>query len=528
MARPAHSYASTIDAKEPILLWGFDFETQQRQDFTNIQEWGVCWLRRSYTNASDYFFSKMNSRLQQEVRHGNNITVLFKALFYCRAYYGHSAFWHAIALGFSSNCDHIKDMVTMLVEARKIKREHGGGKHMSDCIRAADDWIDFIDTNANKQMLSKSIADEVVYSNANTFYESMKNKLVNAANIPRHPTPAYKLPRIVRGTHQSPDLADRITYPRKRSMSPEYEYTPPHKRRQLSANNEHEGWETVPTGPRSMEHRTNGLGIDIPTHRSWQGYPESETKVETRDGSIYDSPVSVASRRPRPENDSCESMHQEANTLLKERNTALQKQLMGERNQSKDNKALQSVQKDISTLEDAIGTLTENMSKGNATLQRAETEISTTTKKVDDLARSVAELANGNHSSSIAELEGDMKVMINTSKDMSTTQSEILTSIGELTEGNAETKEKLDELAETVAKLKAEKSGDFKALQTKLDTLTNGAEEQSEVHASLRNDVTTLFLENQELKKSNKELKETVDRLVTWAHELVENWVHRS
>ncbi|KAK3689553.1 hypothetical protein B0T22DRAFT_376881 [Podospora appendiculata] len=168
----------------PIVLYGFDFNAQSHQTFNT--PWGAAWLTKKYTDEEHEVFTWFRDDIakQREIKYGNNIYVLFRALLHCSPHYGEDGFWHAIALGFSGGADKVQEMVSTLSRARRIQRTKPAGVP-SETARAVDDWNSFVDSF---KPIPRKFADPSLNSIAQQFYKNMERKVVNAARIPRGPS----------------------------------------------------------------------------------------------------------------------------------------------------------------------------------------------------------------------------------------------------------------------------------------------------------------------------------------------------
>ncbi|EAQ83451.1 hypothetical protein CHGG_09855 [Chaetomium globosum CBS 148.51] len=59
---------------------------------------------------------------RREIRYGNNIYVLFRALLHCRKFYGQDSLWVAISRGFNTSATIVKVTAEILTEARRAQR----------------------------------------------------------------------------------------------------------------------------------------------------------------------------------------------------------------------------------------------------------------------------------------------------------------------------------------------------------------------------------------------------------------------
>lgn len=162
---------------EPILLWGFCFTTQQRQRFN--QQWACAWLTSWYTDERHLDTIEDHSK-RREIRYGNNIAVLFHALLHLKRFYGQDGLWPAIGRGFNTSQTVARATAEILTEARRAQRGKPA-KDVSDTARAADDWIDFLDS---QRIHPRTQPDPELFKAAAAFFDSQEKKWLNAARVP--------------------------------------------------------------------------------------------------------------------------------------------------------------------------------------------------------------------------------------------------------------------------------------------------------------------------------------------------------
>jgi len=226
-----------------IILWGFDWDTQKQIKFN--QTWRAAFLDRQYTDEEheSTAWAWNDQGKKREIKYGNNIAVLFRALYQCRHYYAHSEnFWTAIATGWKTKAPVLEELVSKLTEARRLRR-HENGREPSQTAQAADHWIDFLDSEASR-LSRPHHADTRVFQVAKDFYDSMAYAMVNAARVPHgNSKPAQSLlgshwvqdprsPPIKSedNTIQEEDWGRLLRYSRKRSASPISAQSPTSKR----------------------------------------------------------------------------------------------------------------------------------------------------------------------------------------------------------------------------------------------------------------------------------------------------------
>ncbi|KAH8890205.1 hypothetical protein GQ53DRAFT_766271 [Thozetella sp. PMI_491] len=297
--------------RQPILLYGFDWDTQKEQDFA-ATVWGAVFLRRKYTDEDEESYRHQPPSKQLEVKYGNNVATLFMAMVRFAPYRQKAGFWEAIGLGFGAGKEYLIEAVDILVRARRISR-YRRAKHTAELLDVADEWIDIVDGRLPGPTYDPTLANpDRLKARAREFYDDMEHRpLLNMARIPytlasrKNPLPLSitgrpqrpgtpstsdsSMPgagavqgidptRISRLEDSSPtgnSLASRIT--RKRSLSPlpGIRSEHPSKRLQLNAAtpdrdvlaNIKASPPSPPTGPRGMAdptwpspRRTSSLG----------------------------------------------------------------------------------------------------------------------------------------------------------------------------------------------------------------------------------------------------------------------------
>ncbi|KAK4217553.1 hypothetical protein QBC37DRAFT_47425 [Rhypophila decipiens] len=223
-----------------VILRDFDTDTQLKINFHSA----VCaaFFDRLYTDEDDaellWVFPEGNEVKKREVKYGNNIAVLFKAMYQFREFYNWKIFWSAIAIGWKANGPCIRTVANILVRARRnYRKDHGLQQSVCQTAKAADLWIEFLDSNVPAQTLVQGY-DNILYPSVKEFYENMESKMVNAGRVPRDFTVRSSPPESVpdrppvrvsvisrvkkegQGSDQQDDrsIVDRPT--RKRSRSP--------------------------------------------------------------------------------------------------------------------------------------------------------------------------------------------------------------------------------------------------------------------------------------------------------------------
>ncbi|KAL2255477.1 hypothetical protein VTK26DRAFT_3271 [Humicola hyalothermophila] len=164
---------------DPIYLFGFCFATQDKQVFNN--SWACAFHTSWYTDESHPMWDTVDDPgLRREIRYGNNIAVLFRALFHCRRFYGQDSLWAAVAKGFNTSGAIVKSTAEILTEARRAQRGKPA-KDVSETARAADAWIDFLDSLPSHPRI---LSDPEVYKVAEAFFKTQDKAFVNEARVP--------------------------------------------------------------------------------------------------------------------------------------------------------------------------------------------------------------------------------------------------------------------------------------------------------------------------------------------------------
>ncbi|KAL2174837.1 uncharacterized protein P884DRAFT_207614 [Thermothelomyces heterothallicus CBS 202.75] len=120
---------------------------------------------------------------RREIRYGNNIYVLFRALLHCKRFYGQDSLWVAIARGFNTSPTIVRVAAEILTQARREQRSKPI-KDIPDTARAADEWIDFLDSYDPRL---RSLSDPEVYNVSEAFFKAQEKKHLNAARVPTNP-----------------------------------------------------------------------------------------------------------------------------------------------------------------------------------------------------------------------------------------------------------------------------------------------------------------------------------------------------
>ncbi|POS79217.1 hypothetical protein DHEL01_v202375 [Diaporthe helianthi] len=164
---------------QPIFLPGFDRVTQLGMEF-NTLTFASAWLRKTYTSdharsiqvclaAEDHY---RRERLLQEVRYGNNITLLFKACYEFREFRMSDDLWKAVGRVYGVTPEVVRSVVDLYVKAREIflrnyQPDRGTPSLRTTATHWADKWIMFIDGRDGRR--PPAIYDDV-FAGVNVFF----------------------------------------------------------------------------------------------------------------------------------------------------------------------------------------------------------------------------------------------------------------------------------------------------------------------------------------------------------------------
>ncbi|KAL1843979.1 hypothetical protein VTJ49DRAFT_6383 [Mycothermus thermophilus] len=297
---------------QPILLFGFCFETQQRLRFNN--SWACAFHTSWYTNEDDPFWNGVDdANKRKEIRYGNNICVLFRVLLHCKAFYNHASLWSAIGKGFNTSPTIVKQTAEILTDARRLQRNKPS-KEVSDTARAADEWIDFLD-NRGLEPTRFSVDPSSVYKIAEAFFKSQDKKLLNASHVPVGYRSSFN-PNLMPLPSRSGEEADEVAikpqspaitedlksnpFPRKRSASPPVH--PSTKARRVSQDTrQQQGTGAIPENNKAIDQLP-----PIKTTKSPPGVNNTlpprppPLTTQSTDPVKNDSTASIQTRQPLP------------------------------------------------------------------------------------------------------------------------------------------------------------------------------------------------------------------------------------
>ncbi|KAK3385417.1 hypothetical protein B0H63DRAFT_182628 [Podospora didyma] len=202
-------------SKDPILLFGFDFETQKKQTFST--PWAAAFLNHKFSDEKKVgIYFREDHFKKREAKYGNNVCVLFRALVHCKKYYGQGGFWPAIARGFNTNVNVVMSTAEILTEARRVQRGKAA-KETSETAHAADAWIDFLDSVGERPRV---LTDQELMKLAEVFFSDHEGTLINAASIPATGRPPVHLASNTYRPHLSDPVNGEDASPRRGPTPP--------------------------------------------------------------------------------------------------------------------------------------------------------------------------------------------------------------------------------------------------------------------------------------------------------------------
>jgi hypothetical protein len=247
-----HAAGVAANKRQPMFLPGFDRGTQLGMQFNTIS-FTTAWLRKTYTNghsrsiharlASEH--CSRHERLLQEVRYGNNISLLFKACYTFRDSHRSGALWQAVGRVFGVNAQVVESVANIFVEARGVYlSNHPAGRRAAhEQLRTTatywvDNWCLFI--SGREDGRPPSCPD--VFTAVDDLFRREEQ------------TPHGDLAHVLSTTQTdcAPPTAPRG--PRKRSPSPSpLEFTPDPKKRTFSTSSDRTTPQESPVDYRGKE-----------------------------------------------------------------------------------------------------------------------------------------------------------------------------------------------------------------------------------------------------------------------------------
>lgn len=231
---PPNLAVKAAHRREPIILRGFSRRRQLDISF-QTNPFGTVWLRGTYTNEhADHFTHRTRDedfRLQ-EVRYGNNITVLLKAFYRLRRFYNTRDFWPAIATGFDASADGVRDMVELLADARSIyHRNNPDEKDVppTGANLAADRWLSFLadqkhDSRTGRTTQNPEASSSEILKCAREFFNDSEGLQVDLANVlHKRPDRQYCSSSDSRKRFASPEPPGQAPSPKRRPSSNHFE-----------------------------------------------------------------------------------------------------------------------------------------------------------------------------------------------------------------------------------------------------------------------------------------------------------------
>ncbi|KXX81059.1 hypothetical protein MMYC01_202780 [Madurella mycetomatis] len=401
---------------EPILLWGFCFTTQQKQRFN--QQWACAWLTSWYTDERHLDSVEDHSK-RREIRYGNNIAVLFRALLHLRRFYGQDSLWPAIGRGFNTNQTIARATAEILTEARRAQRGKPA-KDVSDTARAADDWIDFLDS---QRIHPRAQPDPGLFTAAAAFFDSQEKKWLNAARVPTNPRTPLQINTTLR---PAPGIDETNPSPRlpPTPIKPESPTDPADRHRLLWST--HKRSASPPSSDRSpksrrLNHDVNGqsrVGSDSQRQHDQAKEPHSDSR-RTSTATKLAPPPPNQPKAPSNRDDAPKPSRPQINeevSALKARIADLESKLSAaQKRQSaatanppgQARRAIDELKKDMDSATNAIGTMMESMhdivdgftllQESVSALSRQQSEIATAlppTGKLDALLHPIQAVAD--------------------------------------------------------------------------------------------------------------------------------------
>ncbi|KAG8156314.1 hypothetical protein KVR01_013849 [Diaporthe batatas] len=178
--------------RQPIYLPGFDRATQLGMDFKSIQ-FGTAWLRKTYTNdraksireaglpTDDH---QIRERPLQEVRYGNNISLLFKACCAFRDFHASGDLWKAVGRVYGVSSEVVRSVVDIFVMAREIYLFNDPPDDPTSGLRSSatywvDQWIEFI----NGRLPRKPPPTNDVFAGVDELFKAQEYKNGDLARV---------------------------------------------------------------------------------------------------------------------------------------------------------------------------------------------------------------------------------------------------------------------------------------------------------------------------------------------------------
>lgn len=402
---------------QPIILPGFDRDRQSQCDFGSSM-FNTFWLRRVYTHEGSHLIKNPGRHTPQEIRFGNNITVLLKACNHLRGFYNHPLFWGAVANGFGSMSDEIaRERALAFLDARSIFLSRGGSPdYVSAATRAADDFIAFVELESISQHHSPVPTGDP-RAIAASFFSSMRESLVDSARVTfdgETQTLAYTSARFASEAN-----------PRKRSPSP----SPPGqsscaKRRQLSDFPDRSDTSGQARAPQSLPPLVVGKKIRGTAKQESCQTPSTAQDRPTPDGSFsqgtLDKPAELRIRGTAPVEKGSQSPSiaaddgtMEAHTLsyedLRHANIKLQVRVHAlEREKEKREEASKAMNTKFALLEQRMNAFEARPAQDDKPIQTMENKYAFVDEKLQEVYQHLADKDKG---TTIQELKNRVQVL---------------------------------------------------------------------------------------------------------------------
>jgi len=168
----------------PVLLDGFDVAIQRQQIMKSNYPWVAAFCTKEYTDEAHPDLRAFPYWKIREVKYGNNICLLFRALFYFKDFYHDKShiFWPAVASGFSIKPELLQGTVGYLEDARRAHRRNFTSQSVSETAKAADKWLEYLDTSPTFGRHGV-LPDSNPRAIADAFFKNHRKRLINCANI---------------------------------------------------------------------------------------------------------------------------------------------------------------------------------------------------------------------------------------------------------------------------------------------------------------------------------------------------------
>lgn len=204
----------------------------------NTAKFGIAWLRKTYTNEQTRSIRAClanerhhrHERRLQEVRYGNNITLLFQACYTFRAFHGSGSFWNALSRVFHVSSDIAESVVNLFVEARAVYlRNHSPASDTIPLLTTATYWVDKWAFHLHKHVPGKtpSPPEFYIFVAVDDFFMNERGRngdLARILSVETDVDPPTQ-PHSLRKRSPSPSSLDSAPNAKKRTMSTNVDWT---------------------------------------------------------------------------------------------------------------------------------------------------------------------------------------------------------------------------------------------------------------------------------------------------------------